>query len=204
MTVYVESNFVLEIALGQNDATAAGLILQAAIREQVSIAIPSNALFEPFSTVNRRRDRRKTLRLELAREIGELERSEPHRQDVETMAQVPGLFLAIEEREKELLIRTIQMMVSTAAIIAIDARTYSEAVGFATAFGFEKMHDAIIFAAVRRDLIESARQGPHVFVTKDKDFAFPDVKNELERLDCRITFSFTAGAQLLRLERGLS
>lgn len=201
MTVYVESNFILEIALGQREAATAASILQAAARQEFVLAIPSNALFEPFSTVNRRLERRNRPQKELAEIIGDLKRSEPHRDDVDALERALDLFLAIEERERERLNQTVQLVLDTATVIAIDARTYGEALDCATAFGFNKMQDALVFAAVRRDLNGRFRQGLDVFVTKDKsDFSFPTVKDVLDGLDCKIVYSFGACARMLRLE----
>lgn len=58
MRVYVESNFLLEIALEQEQAEAALLILELADARLITLSIPSFALSEPFSTLAYRRVRR--------------------------------------------------------------------------------------------------------------------------------------------------
>ena len=54
MIVYVKSNFILEIALEQNQATAAESILALAESGQIELAFSAFALSEPFSTITRR------------------------------------------------------------------------------------------------------------------------------------------------------
>lgn len=54
MIVYVESNFVLEIALGQEENAEARRILNLAHEALVEIAVPSFALCEPFGTITQR------------------------------------------------------------------------------------------------------------------------------------------------------
>lgn len=55
MIVYVESNFVLELALGQEQAAFADAILNAAEAKKIELAFPSFALSDPFATVMHRR-----------------------------------------------------------------------------------------------------------------------------------------------------
>lgn len=54
MTVYVESNFVLELALQQEQTSAAESILNATARGEFRLALPAIALTEPFSTLEQR------------------------------------------------------------------------------------------------------------------------------------------------------
>lgn len=61
MIVFVESNFVLEIALLQEESDHAAAILDLALRGRVDLRIPSLALCEPFTTLTRRRLERDSL-----------------------------------------------------------------------------------------------------------------------------------------------
>jgi hypothetical protein len=64
MIVYVESNFVLEIALGQEQATSAEALLAFSESRSIELVLPSLTLTEPFSTVTHRDcDRRKLAKL---------------------------------------------------------------------------------------------------------------------------------------------
>lgn len=61
MIVYVESNFVLEIALEQREASSAEAILGLAENGEIELAIPAVALAEPFSKLGYRNVDRKTV-----------------------------------------------------------------------------------------------------------------------------------------------
>jgi predicted nucleic acid-binding protein len=78
MTVYVESNFVLEIALGQEQASAAEAILDRAEGGEVKLALPAFSLSEPFAAVRRRANDTQRLGNELRHQLNELGRSGPH------------------------------------------------------------------------------------------------------------------------------
>lgn len=77
MIVYVESNFVLEIALNQEQSVSAEAILSLAEQEKIKLAFPSFALSEPFTTIMYRNGKRSHLYRELDATLKEIKRSEP-------------------------------------------------------------------------------------------------------------------------------
>jgi hypothetical protein len=200
MTVYVESNFVPEIALGQRQAWAAELILEGAVQGRLAIAVPSFALCEPFSTVIRRGDKRRELRNRLSEEIRDLTSSLPHEAEVLELMPMPDLFSAIEQREKGCLTEIVQRLFDVATVIEVDARVYGAAVALVRDFGFSKMTDATVCAAVLDHLESNEMEGPHLFATKDaSDFSDPDIVKRFEDRGCTITYSFKECAHRLRL-----
>ncbi len=75
MKVYVESNFVLELALLQRWADSCDEILKLAERGDIELRVPAYALAEPYDTLVRRGRERKRLKQELDRELGQLART---------------------------------------------------------------------------------------------------------------------------------
>lgn len=199
MTLCVESNFVLELALGQRHAEAVKLILDFAQNGAVELAIPTTALFEPFTRVMRQRGKRRELRNRVNDEIDVLKRSQPHQLDVQRLATVQDLFVSIEDREKKRLDETVRRLIAFATIIEVDAEVYQEAFAFERDFGFEKMTDAIICAAILKHLSRADRQGSHMFATLDKDFRSDDIVERFARADCVVAFSFEECVQRLRI-----
>ena len=61
MRVFVESNFVLELTLQQQEYESCAAILGLAKAHRLELLIPSFALFEPFTTLDRRRRDREAL-----------------------------------------------------------------------------------------------------------------------------------------------
>lgn len=53
MIVYVETNFVLELALGQEQSDSCREILRLAQSENLSLAVPAYSLMEPYETLIR-------------------------------------------------------------------------------------------------------------------------------------------------------
>jgi len=198
VTVYAESNFVLEITLGQEQAEAAESILQRAEHGDVTLALPSFCLSEPFATVTQRGRRRLSLAKSLRAELQQLHRSRPHRQDVATIDPSPDALIAIGERENHCLIATLDRILGVSIIIPVDAGVYREALSYVAALDLSGQ-DAIIYASVLSHLRGNTSLGRHVFVTRNwRDFANPEIVTSVLAHGCELIGSFVECA--LRLE----
>lgn len=62
MIVYVESNFVLEIALLQEQHSACEALLELCVNGRIQILIPTYAMIEPFGALFRRRAERNVVK----------------------------------------------------------------------------------------------------------------------------------------------
>ena len=58
MNVYVESNFVLELALLQEQSASGEAILRLGEEHRVHLVVPAYALVEPYETLARRHKQR--------------------------------------------------------------------------------------------------------------------------------------------------
>jgi predicted nucleic acid-binding protein len=199
LTLYVESNFVLEIALGQEEAASAEKLLAAAEADAIQIGIPSFALSEPFSRVTRGiRDRGK-LKDQLNSLVRQLSRSSPHSVEIEALPNVPDLIARIDQREVDRLVSTIQRLLTTAKIIELDVGAFQTAIAFQERYGFG-MEDAVILAVVLADLRFSSIQSRHLFANRNKsDFSDPEIVMALKQLGCDITWSFEDAARRLSI-----
>lgn len=101
MIVLAESNFVLELALRQEQFDHAERILRLAEEGRVRLVLPAYSLVEPYQTLIRRRSERKDLRRKLQSEIKLLGRSRLHGQIVATSESVAQTLDAGTEIERE-------------------------------------------------------------------------------------------------------
>jgi hypothetical protein len=74
MIVYVESNFVLEMALEQEQLVAAEAILSLAENNKIKLVFPSFVLSEPFEGVMRESRERNALHSALVKTLQNLRR----------------------------------------------------------------------------------------------------------------------------------
>jgi len=190
LTLYVESNFVLEVALGQEDSESAEQLLEFAEQGGVQIALPAFALSEPFSTITGRRRDRGRMVGQFNDQIRQLARSLPHREDVASLTPIRDIVAQIDGREAARLAQTVERILGIARRIETDLSIFREALNFQERFDLE-VQDAIILAAAVADLRGGTVPGPHFFANRNrKDFELPQVEAELQALDCSIVFTF--------------
>jgi predicted nucleic acid-binding protein len=92
--VYVETNFVLQLALRQEEAGAADAILERAKRASIKLVLPAFSLSEPFSTLTYRALERRGIYNSLTQQLALLSRSEPHRPTASVLQQLLSMWKA--------------------------------------------------------------------------------------------------------------
>lgn len=196
MTVYVESNFVLEIALGQEQVSAAEAILDHAERHEVVLAVPWFALAEPFANVMKRSQDRNTLVNLMNRQLGDLRRSQVLEEVVRDMEVALDRLAPINREITNNLIQTTERILDIATVLSINSAIFRQAVAYRSRFGL-RPQDALVYASVVGDLKSKGSSAPHYFVTRDLDFQKQDIVDELRAIDCELLFSFPEMALLL-------
>src|SRR5947208_876492 len=127
MIVYVESNFVLEIALEQKQASAARSILSLAESHQIELAYPSFVLSEPFDSIMRTRREYDVLRQSLLKALNDLKRSEPHKQVALDFKPALNVLENVCIRQIDLLYSTFEQLLSIGRCINIDVLIFKDA-----------------------------------------------------------------------------
>lgn len=196
MTVYVESNFVLEITLGQEQASAAEAILERAESREVALAIPWSALAEPFAnTMKRSQDRNSLVNL-MNRQLSDLRRSQKLEGAAQDMETALNRLAPINREVTDNLLQTTERILDVATVLSINGAVFRQAMAYRTLHGLSPQ-DAMVYASVVGDLVSDGSSGPHHFVTRDLDFQVKDIENELRANNCELLSSFTEMAVLL-------
>jgi predicted nucleic acid-binding protein len=197
MIIYVESNFILEVALGQEESPSAESILLLAENKSIELVFPGFAISEPFATVTQRDRDRRRLRSSFTEMLRQLQRSEPHKQIVTDLQPVPIILTTIVKTEFDLLQSTVNRLLNVGKSIEIDGPGFRQALIFQRNLGLSPQ-DSIIYAAVIADLQNRPFQEDKCFISRKwKDFRNPAIKSELESYNCRYAESFGEGLDLL-------
>lgn len=192
MTGFVESNFVLAVALGQEDAGPATTILELAERGRLDLAFPALAVVEPFSTVTQRGRGRRRVRTALDDQIRELDRSAPHRDLVSVLRPIPEALAGVERLETELLQATVRRLLAIGRSIALDATVFDQALRHQDLNALSPQ-DAIVYASVVSDLARRSPARETCFVSKNwRDFGNPEIVAELRSRRCAYAGGFRA------------
>jgi hypothetical protein len=190
MIVYVESNFILELAYLQEGHEACAKILEYANGNSVHLILPAYAVAEPYSAWAGRKKRRAQLHSELTKELKELGRSEPYSESREEFQDITRALLASGEEEKRRLDAAIELVLERATLIPLDDATVRRAIGLQVTSGLGPQ-DSLIYASVLSHLASVEMTEPKCFLTSNsKDFANPVIIAELSSHGCGLSTNF--------------
>ncbi|MEK6282614.1 MAG: PIN domain-containing protein [Acidobacteriota bacterium] len=197
MIVYVESNFILELAYLQEEHENCGRILKLAESGKIQLILPAFAIAEPFAAWVGRKRRRELLHSELTQELRELGRSEPYVGSREEFKDITKTLLVSGEEEKSRLDAAIGQILKESELIAIEADVIISAIEI-QARNRLSPQDSIIYASVLSHVTEISKEEPKCFITKNsRDFADPDIVQELLEFGCDLGTNFGEGYGLI-------
>jgi predicted nucleic acid-binding protein len=193
MRLYVESNFLLEVVLRQEQSNPALQLLDFAGAGELEMAVPAFALIEPFWTLRARSIRRKQNLDELAREQQQWRRA-PARSDlfeldasVGRLIEQVGALDVMEQSDLEVLARSLA---GASRIIALEGSVIVEAISISTQTGLQMM-DAIVLASVLVDLHSNPPTDECGFASRDrKGFSDASIVEKLAEQNCAYLPSF--------------
>ncbi len=197
MIVYVESNFILELALLRAEHKDCEMLVSLAESQDIDLTLPAFSVGEPYEALGRRLKRREELRKKLSTEIQELARSKPYQESPTEFQRLMDLLLSSGEEEKRKLDKALNKTLSVAEVIPIDLNTIKAAIAFQESHSLSPQ-DSIVYASILDHLARTSG-GPHCFITKNsRDFVTPDIVNDLAAYNCRLLSQFSDGLGYIR------
>ena len=202
MNVYVESNFVLETALEQDECESCDEIIRLASAGRLKLVVPAFSLAEPHWAISSKVKARSRLGDDLRNQLNELARSRPHRGIPATFDALAAALIASAQFEREGLRRAVSQLIENAEIIPLDARILRSAAEIEIASGLSGQ-DAIVLASVLYHLEEHAPEESCFLNRNSRDFDDPDIRKRLESLHCAFFARFTPALAYIsaRLDR---
>ena len=125
MIVYIESNFVLELALLQEEHRSCDSIVSLAESLMIDLAIPAFSLFEPYEVWHRRAGERTELYERLSQEMGQLARTEPYTKTVEDLGGPASILVRSGDEDKRRLDLTLGRILDCAVVIPLQRERLS-------------------------------------------------------------------------------
>ena len=197
MIVYVETNFVLEIAFLQGEYQSCESIMTLAELDLIGLVVPAFSIAESYETLIRREHRRRSAQETLIREIRELSRAEPNALIRELWDPVSEKLRESVSEEKTRLDATLDRILRCATSIGTEAQTVQGAVEFQFEH-FLSVQDSIIYASVLGHMASAIPQ-PSCFLNRNsRDFATADIRAQLEIYNCRLISSFDDGLNFIQ------
>lgn len=199
MIVCVETNFILELAFLQEEhEECATLLALPKTNPGMELALPAYCIGEAYEAWGRKYSHRKDAQKLLDREIGQLLRSKPYREQSTKFRELTNLLFRSGEEERHRLDQTLKTVLDIARIIPTEERTISEALTLQKSRSLGPQ-DSIVYASVLLHLRRRSNTTPNCFITKNsKDFLNPDIEDDLAEYDCKLLTTFNNGLGYVR------
>lgn len=202
MSVYVESGFVLTLALRQDDYEAAERILELARQRRIALKIPTFSLSEPFATVQYRANNRHRLIDELGKEIRELRRTQPHQSMAGELGQYTVQMAQVLQTQLDAMEAVVLELSRNCELLPLHATTLTRASSYKTAYNL-RLQDAIILASISLDLERGQTPSGTLFISQNtKDFEDPAIQAVLQGLGCKYLADFTNAVRFIERPGG--
>jgi len=201
MTVYVESNFVLEQALQQEQSDSCDAIVNLAASGDISLVIPAFSLAEPHQALAQKEKVRNRLNNELQQQVSELGRSKPYRGVPDNFSALASILIRSANQERDGLQRAIGGLLRTAEVIPLDGGIVTAGGELQTAFAMSGQ-DAIVLASVLQHLERTTPTESCFLNRNSRDFDDPDVRERLDRFGCRFFARFDHGCKFILASLG--
>lgn len=191
MIVYVETNFIFEIALQQREQAHCWQLLEFADRGDIELAIPAYSITEPYEKLIRKERERKDLSARLRTELGELGRSAAYGKAPRRYADVAQLLIASSQEEHQRLAEIQKRLLELATVIGTNREVLKTALVAQREMGIGPQ-DSIVYASVQQHL--SAHRSASCFINKNtKDFSELRIQASFKAYNCPIIPSFENG-----------
>jgi len=157
MLVYVESNFVLELAFQQEQSGSCQALLALCAEGRATLIMPAFSVAEPFQTLVARARERKRLAESLEAQIGQLARSDNLAAQADALRPLTGLLVRSAEEERSGLRDAMRNILDAAVLIPLDADVIRDAASLEVSLQLSPQ-DAIALASVASNSSAASRQ----------------------------------------------
>jgi len=197
MNVYVEANFVLELALMQEEHENCENILLLCEGAKAKLIVPAFSFTEPYETLVRRDKDRKQLAQTVENELRQLGRSKPYQTETSAYQAFANLLTRSGKEEQQRLFYLQDRLLMVGEIIPLGREILSAAAQFQIKHGLSPQ-DSIVYASVVQHL-QSSAQATSCFLNRNsRDFDDPDIEESLAQYHCKVLFSFNHGFEYIQ------
>jgi len=192
MNVYIETNFVLELAFVQEQHDACAKILALCETGIAHLVLPAFCIAESYERLIRRANNRRQIANDLEPELREISRSEPYVSEVDALQSITSLLVRCSQDEDQRLNNVLEQLLAVADVIPFETGILLNAARYRVEFKLGPQ-DSFVYSSVMHHLGSTAR-GESCFINKDRrDFADPDIEEALMNQGCKILFRFDDG-----------
>jgi predicted nucleic acid-binding protein len=197
--IYVETNFVMELVLDQEQSGSCEQILALCAQGRAQLVLPAYSLAEPHEKLVRNRKQRKLAWDPLAVELTQLKRTAAYQSSVQVIQTAEPLFQTANQDENRRFYQYQRQLLQVAEIIPLTASVLAQAPDHELAYNLSPQ-DALVYASVIEHLAQT--QPPIAcFLNRNfRDFDTPDIVAALRSLNCRMIPRFDQGVRFVQTQ----
>ena len=201
MNVYVESNFVLELALIQEQSASCEEILGLCEANRVRLIIPAYSLAEPYETLTRRHKTRKKMKQDLDTEFSQIARTAPLSEPLRGFKDLTALLISVAQQETQRLENVRSRLIEAAEIIPLDTSVLAASTEYQRAHDLSAQ-DALVYSSVLSHLKRVPARESCFLNRNSTDFDDQNIVDELADYNCKLLFQFYTGYSFISAALG--
>lgn len=185
VNVYIETNFILNLALRQEESIYSNRIVKLAAIGEICLILPSYCVMESYEALIKRHASRVNLAKNINKTLGDMGRSSFNRKIYEThkslLTEIPSSISA----EITKLDKILKKLLAISVLIPINPRTHKDGVLYRKRLNIRHEPDAFVLGSIKHDIETNRQRGRKIFVTTDSKFIQePKVRRLLANLRC--------------------
>ncbi|MBA4063332.1 MAG: hypothetical protein C0501_06390 [Isosphaera sp.] len=196
MTVYVETNFLLELAFEQGQSGECVNLLGLAEVGRITLFFPAYCISECIDKLSRRKSLRLELKKNLRGVIDELGKSTTTAPLSDQLGLLTTSLINVAEEDERRYNTCLPRLLACATVIPLDATIIRQSLDIGTDYDL-KPPDALILASILSHLAATTPATSLHINKNTKDFETPDIIAALTALGCLLKPTFTAGLAYL-------
>ena len=197
MNVYVESNFVLELALEQEQSDSCEELIRLALAGFIQLLIPAFSLAEPHLALAGKKKARSKLENDLKAHVAELGRSKQYRDELSKFNDLATFLATSLIMERAGLQRTTSRLIAEARIIPLDSSILRGADGLTGSLELS-VQDSVVLASILSHLAETKPEESCFLNRNTNDFDNPEIREMLDSYGCRFFGRFDHGLHYIK------
>lgn len=192
MIVYTETNFLLELALEQEQHTSCEELLQLAESKTLTLAIPAFSVTEAVTKLRRTNVERRELQQRLNPQRRELKRTQSFTQaEDDAFAKVAEALIRNAQGAELRFLQLEARLFQAVRFLPLDSAVAAEVSKYINNHELTPP-DATVLASIMVDLKHGG--GPSCFLNRNaRDFEQPSIKELLNQRNCRLIAQFDRG-----------
>lgn len=196
MRIYIESNFILELALLQEQSSSCENILGLCEAQRAQLILPAYSLAEPYEMLIRRHKQRKQMKGALDAELHQIARTSSYSESLRGFRDLTDLLLFATEDETRRLEEVRSRLIKIACLIPLDVSVLSKSREHQITYKLSPQ-DALIYSSILVHLQQKKCVNSCFLNRNMRDFEDENIIKELARLNCKMLPRFDSGYQFI-------